>query len=72
MPATIEELQGLIAARFSEVIKDLTTNLNTVANQVGALTASAATSAQQPRQSKPKHVPQNPNLRLQTLNLPTF
>ena len=56
MRATIEELQGLIAGH-SEVVKGLTTNPNIVANQVGANTASAATSAQQPSQAEPEHVP---------------
>lgn len=71
MAATIEELRRLIAG-LSEVVKGLTTNLNTVANQVGAITASAGTGAQQLNQAEPEHVPQNPNLHLPTLQLPTF
>lgn len=41
MPATIEELQGLIAA-LSDVVQGLTMDLNIVATQVGAITASEA------------------------------
>ena len=69
MPATIEELQGLIAG-LSDVVQGVTTNLNTIATQVGDITASAA---QQPSQAiSDPVVPQNPNLRLPTLQLPTF
>ena len=71
MPATVEELQGLIAG-LSEVVKGLTTNLNTVATQVGAITISAATNAQHPSQVQPERAPQNPQLRLPILQLPTF
>ena len=68
MPATVEELQGLIAG-LSEVVKGLATNLNTVATQVGAITA--ASHGQQSSEADPV-VTQNPNLRLPTLQLPTF
>ena len=68
MPATVEELQGLIAG-LSEVVKGLATNLNTVATQVGAITA--ASHGQQSSETDPV-VTQNPNLRLPTLQLPTF
>ena len=70
MPATVEELQGLIAG-LSEVVKVLTTNLNTVATQVGAITTSADTNAQHPNQVEPELAPQNPQLLLTTLQLPT-
>lgn len=69
MPATNEELQGLIAA-LSDVVQGLTMDLNIVATQVGAITASET---QQPNQLVPDPVvPQNPNLRLPTLQFPTF
>ena len=64
-----EELQELIA-ELSDVVQGLTTNLNTIATQGGAITASAAQQPSQPV-SDPV-VPQNPNLRLPTLQLPTF
>ena len=68
MPATVEELQGLIAG-LSEVVKGLATNLNTVATQVGTITT--ASHGQQSSEADPV-VTQNPNLRLPTLQLPTF
>jgi len=63
MPATVEELQGLIAG-LSEVVKRVATNLNTVATQVGAITA--ASHGQQSSEANPV-VTQNSNLRLPTL-----
>ena len=68
MPATVEELQRLIAG-LSEVVKGLATNLNIVATQVGAITA--ASHGQQSSEADPV-VTQNANLRLPTLQLPTF
>ena len=66
MPAVVEELQGLIAG-FSEVVKGLATNLNTVATQV----ITAPSHGQQSSEADPV-VTQNLNLRLPALQLPTF
>jgi len=68
MPATVEELQGLIAG-LSEVVKGLATNLNTVVTRVGTIT----TMSRGPQASEANPVvTQNPNLRLPTLQLETF
>ena len=68
MPATVEELQGLIAG-LSEVVKGLATNLNKVVTQVGTITTMSR--GQQSSEANPV-VTQNPNLCLPTLQLETF
>ena len=66
MPATVEELTGLIAG-LSEVVKGLTTNLSTVATQVSAF-ATASTAHLEGIEGDPATTAvSNPNLRLPTL-----